>query len=70
VSQFEEGLVVFSKQGFCPNCVKLRAKLQSKGAVYTEYKVDVDTEAYTFLRSKGFSSVPVMFLDGEVVNDI
>ncbi len=67
---FEEGLIVFSKEGFCPNCIKLKAKLQSKGVEYKEYKVDVDTEAYTFLRSKGYSSVPVMMLNGEVVNDV
>jgi glutaredoxin len=67
---FEEGLIVFSKEGFCPNCIKLKAKLQSKGVEYKEYKVDVDMEAYTFLRSKGYSSVPVMMLNGEVVNDV
>lgn len=67
---FDVGLVVFSKEGFCPNCVKLKARLQSKGKEYTEYKVDVDPEAFAFLRSKGFSSVPVMMLNGEVINDI
>jgi glutaredoxin len=67
---FDNGLVLFSKEGFCPNCIKLKAKLQSKGKEYTEYKVDKDIEAYTFLRSKGYSSVPIMMLDGEVINDI
>jgi glutaredoxin len=67
---FDNGLVLFSKEGFCPNCIKLKAKLQSKGKEYTEYKVDKDAEAYTFLRSKGYSSVPIMMLDGEVINDI
>jgi glutaredoxin len=67
---FDNGLVLFSKEGFCPNCIKLKAKLQSKGKEYTEYKVDKDMEAYTFLRSKGYSSVPIMMLDGEVINDI
>jgi glutaredoxin len=67
---FDNGLVLFSKEGFCPNCIKLKAKLQSKGKEYIEYKVDKDIEAYTFLRSKGYSSVPIMMLDGEVINDI
>jgi glutaredoxin len=67
---FDNGLVLFSKEGFCPNCIKLKAKLQSKGKEYTEYKVDKDTDAYNFLRSKGYSSVPIMMLDGEVINDI
>jgi glutaredoxin len=67
---FEEGLIVFSKEGFCPSCIKLKAKLQSKGVEYKEYKVDVDEEAYLFLRAKGFSGVPVMMLNGEVINDV
>jgi glutaredoxin len=65
-----QGLVVFSKEGFCPSCIKLKAKLRSKGVEYKEYKVDVDEEAYLFLRAKGFSGVPVMMLNGEVINDI
>jgi glutaredoxin len=67
---FDNGIVVFSKEGFCPNCIKLKAKLQSKGVEYTEYKVDVDMEAFNFLRSKGYSSVPLMMKDGVFVNDI
>lgn len=60
------GYVVFSKS-VCPNCVTLKNRLISQGVTFTEIKVDEDDNARSFLISKGYRSVPVLYVDGEYV---
>ncbi len=61
-----EGLVVFSKT-VCPKCVTIKKQLKAEGKEFTEIKVDENQDAYQFLVSSGFRSVPVVFQDGVVV---
>lgn len=63
---FNEGLIVFSKS-ICPNCVTVKRKLEVLGQQYSEICVDEDPEALNFLKGKGFRSVPVVMLDGNVI---
>lgn len=62
-----DGLVVFSKDN-CAGCVQLKRKLESQDKPYFEYKIDENQEAANFVISKGFRSMPVVFLDGEAVS--
>lgn len=62
-----EGLVVFSKNN-CPSCVTLKDKLNGQGSSYFEFRIDEDENARDFVISKGFRSMPVVFLDGEPVS--
>lgn len=62
-----EGLVVFSKNN-CPACDTLKNKLAEQNKPYFEYKVDEDDSVRDFVISKGFRSMPVVFLNGEAVS--
>ena len=62
-----DGLVVFSKAN-CAGCVQLKSKLEAQDKSYFEYKIDENQDAANFVISKGFRSMPVVFLDGEAVS--
>lgn len=63
---FEEGLVVFSGKD-CPKCVDLKRKLESEGKSYKEFDIWDNPEALQFIMSKGYRSIPQLFLDGEKI---
>ena len=60
---FEEGYVVFSGKD-CPKCVELKNILSSKGISFKEFDIWENTEALQFIMSKGYRSIPQLFLDG------
>lgn len=66
---FEKGLVVFSGAD-CPKCVDLKNKLDSDNKKYTEFDIWKNPEALQFIMSKGYRSIPQLFLNGEKVDNV
>lgn len=56
-------LTVYSKAN-CPQCDKLKMRLQWEGTQYEEIRVDLKPEARQFLLDQGHRSVPVVYKDG------
>ena len=53
--------VVYGKEN-CPNCVKAKALLESKGETFEYIDITVDTEAREHLMNSGFRSVPQVYI--------
>lgn len=53
--------VVYGKEN-CPNCVKAKALLESKGEPFEYIDITVDTEARERLLNAGFRSVPQVYI--------
>jgi len=66
---FEKGLVVFSGAD-CPKCVDLKNKLDADNKKYTEFDIWKNPEALQFIMSKGYRSIPQLFLNGEKVDNV
>jgi glutaredoxin len=62
-----QGLVVFSKDN-CPACTQLKTKLSEQNKDFLEVRIDKSESAREYIISKGFRSMPVVFLDGENVS--
>ena len=69
MKDFEQGLVVFSGAD-CPKCVELKNILDRDGKTYKEFDIWKNPEALQYIMSKGFRSIPQLFLDGEKVNNV
>lgn len=66
---FDEGLVVFSGAD-CPKCIDLKNKLNSQNKEYKEFDIWKNPEALQFIMSKGYRSIPQLFLNGEKVDNV
>lgn len=53
-------LTVYSKNN-CPNCVRAKSLLESRGVNYTEINIETDPDARQMLLDKGLRSVPQIF---------
>ena len=53
-------LTVYSKNN-CPNCVRAKSLLESRGVTYTEVNIETDPDARQMLLDKGLRSVPQIF---------
>ena len=53
-------LTVYSKNN-CPNCVRAKSLLESRGVNYTEVNIETDPDARQMLLDKGLRSVPQIF---------
>ena len=53
--------VVYGKEN-CPNCVKAKALLESKGETFEYIDITVDTKAREHLMNSGFRSVPQVYI--------
>ena len=53
-------LTVYSKNN-CPNCVRAKSLLESRGVNYTEVNIETDPDARQMLLDKGLRSVPLIF---------
>ncbi len=51
----------------CPFCVRAKALLEKKGAIYEEYRIDGDQQARIAMakRAEGRTSVPQIFINNE-----
>ena len=60
-------LVEIYSKTTCPYCVKAKALLAKKGAVYTEYSIDSGGPKREEMieRAHGRTTVPQIFIDGE-----
>lgn len=56
--------IVYGKPN-CPSCAKAKNLLESKGKEYVYVDVSENQEAYSYLVSNGFRSVPQVFLKGK-----
>jgi glutaredoxin 3 len=56
-------IIVYSKK-VCPNCVKVKSLLDSKGVKYTEIDIETNAAGRDVVLSHGLRSVPQVF-DGE-----
>ena len=63
MSQFAEGLVVFSGKD-CSACKTLKDKLKADGVEFKEFDIWNDSEALKFIMSKGLRTIPQLFKDG------
>jgi glutaredoxin 3 len=54
---------------FCPYCARAKNLLKKKGVAFTEIDVDGDPAARIAMmeRAEGRTSVPQIFLDGELI---
>ncbi len=54
---------------FCPYCARAKNLLKKKGVAFTEIAVDGDPAARIAMmeRAEGRTSVPQIFLDGELI---
>ena len=59
-------LTVYSKNN-CPNCVRAKSLLESRGVAYTEVNIETDPDARQMLLDKGLRSVPQIFHDYELL---
>ena len=51
---------MYSKNN-CPNCVRAKSLLESRGVNYTEVNIETDPDARQMLLDKGLRSVPQIF---------
>ena len=51
----------------CPFCIRAKALLEKKGAIYEEYRIDGDQQARIAMakRAEGRTSVPQIFINDE-----
>jgi len=61
-----KNVTIFSSNT-CGYCTMAKDYLTQKGISFTEKNVSTDIEARKELMSKGFMGVPVIYVDGEVV---
>ena len=66
---FDTGLVLFGGKD-CPACVQLKNKLKSVGSEYLYFDIWEDGEALAYMMSKGFRSIPQLFMNGERITDV
>lgn len=59
-------LTVYSKNN-CPNCVRAKSLLESRGVNYTEINIENNPESRQMLLDKGLRSVPQIFRDKELL---
>jgi glutaredoxin len=59
-------LTIYSKNN-CPNCVRAKSLLESRGVAYTEVNIETDPDARQMLLDKGLRSVPQIFHDYELL---
>ena len=59
-------LTVYSKNN-CPNCVRAKSLLESRGVNYTEVNIETDPDARQMLLDKGLRSVPQIFHGSELL---
>jgi ribonucleotide reductase alpha subunit/glutaredoxin len=57
-------VVVYGKPN-CPFCDKAKNILKSKGIDFQYIDISVDEKSFEFIRSKGFRTVPQIFVNGE-----
>lgn len=60
----DSGLVVFTGNG-CSSCGSLKRQLTEKSVNYTEYNVHENEAAASFLRNKGYRTLPMVFMNGQ-----
>lgn len=58
-------LTVYTKNS-CPFCVKAKDYLDIKGIDYEEKNIESDPSAREFVKSRGHTTVPQLYKDGEI----
>lgn len=61
-------VIVYGKEQ-CPECVKVKNYLDSRGISYHYVDVSKDENAFQFLISHKFKSVPQVFKDGSHIGN-
>jgi len=61
-------MIVYSKK-VCPNCVKVKALLDSKGVKYTEIDIETNAAGRDVVVSHGLRSVPQVFIGEQLIGD-
>jgi glutaredoxin len=56
-------ITIYSKEQ-CPKCVQAKELLNGKGVTFVDINIEADEEAKIFLVSRGFRSVPQIYVDG------
>jgi len=59
--------VVVYSSNTCPHCTTAKDYLKEKGVEFEEKNVTTDMEARKELMSMGYMGVPIIMVDGEVV---
>ncbi|MBN2287417.1 MAG: glutaredoxin family protein [Tissierellales bacterium] len=59
--------VIVYSSNTCPHCVTAKDYLKSKGVDFTEKNVSTDLEARKELMGMGFMGVPIIMIDGQIV---
>lgn len=62
-------IIVYSKK-VCPNCVQLKAYLESKSVKYTELDIETNAAARDVLVKHGLRSVPQVFDAEQLIGDL
>lgn len=61
----------FYTKRLCPKCIYIHNALKQENIPYTLIDVDNDKEALEYLKSKGFSTMPIIELDDNTfINDV
>jgi glutaredoxin len=62
-----QNVIVYSKP-VCPNCDQAKQLLESKGIEFTYVDLEQDMTSFFKFRGLGIREVPVIEVDGELVN--
>ena len=57
-------VIVYSKAN-CQQCSLTEMALKKKGVMYSVEKIDEDEDALAFVRSLGYGSAPVVYVDND-----